>query len=48
MIINDGMKKKGLDKEANELLFECLQIMLKCHELIVSTLGSQGKEGKGE
>ncbi|HIU80675.1 MAG TPA: hypothetical protein IAC67_07160 [Candidatus Coproplasma excrementipullorum] len=48
VIINDGMKKKGLDKEANELLFECLQIMLKCHELIVSTLDSQGKEGKGE
>ena len=38
VIINDGMKKKGLDREANELLFECLQIMLKCDELIISTL----------
>lgn len=38
VIINDGMKKKGLDREANELLFECLQIMLKCDELIISSL----------
>ncbi len=38
VIINDSMKKKGLDREANELLFECLQIMLKCDELIISTL----------
>ena len=38
VIINDSMKKKGLDREANELLFECLQIMLKCNELIISTL----------
>ena len=34
VIINDGLKNNGLDKEANELLFECLQIMLKCCSLI--------------
>lgn len=41
VIINDGMKKKGLDREANELLFECLQIMLRCDELIISTLNKE-------
>ena len=45
VIINDGMKKKGLDREANELLFECLQIMLKCDELIVATLNKSGDGG---
>ena len=38
VIINDAMKRKGLDGEANELLFECLQIMLRCDELIINTL----------
>ena len=38
VIINDGMKRKGLDREANQLLLECLQIMLKCDELIIATL----------
>lgn len=38
VIINDAMKKKKLDDEAKELLFECLQIMLKCDQLIISTL----------
>ena len=45
VIINDGMKKKGLDREANELLFECLQIMLKCDELIVATLNKSEDGG---
>ena len=43
VIINDGMKKKGLDREANELLFECLQIMLRCNELITAALNSPEK-----
>lgn len=38
VIINDGIKNKGLDGEANELLFECLQIMIKCCGLIRETL----------
>lgn len=48
VIINDGMKKKGLDREANELLFECLQIMLRCCQLIVSTLGGNSQSDAGE
>ena len=48
VIINDGKKKKGLDREANELLFECLQIMLRCCQLIVSTLGGNSQSGAGE
>ena len=36
------MKKKGLDREASELLFECLQIMLRCDELIVRSLSGEG------
>ena len=42
VIINDAMKKKGLDREASELLFECLQIMLRCDELIVRSLSGEG------
>ena len=45
LIINDGMKKGGLDREANELLFECLQIMLRCDELIISALRGTGDSG---
>lgn len=30
VIINDGIKNKGLDGEANELLGECLQIIIAC------------------
>ncbi len=44
VIINDAMKKKSLDKEGNELLFECLQIMLKCCRLICESLKSKGAD----
>ncbi|MGN0818183.1 MAG: hypothetical protein ACI4L9_04360 [Candidatus Coproplasma sp.] len=40
VIINDGLKNKGLDREANELLFECLQIMLRCCGLIREKLSA--------
>jgi hypothetical protein len=38
LICNEGIKKKHLDKEDNELLFECLQVMLKCCEVITAKL----------
>ena len=38
VIINDALKKKLLDAEGSQLLFECLQIMLRCDELIVAAL----------
>jgi hypothetical protein len=41
LICNEGIKKKSLDKEDNELLFECLQVMLKCCEVIITKLKSQ-------
>ncbi len=44
VIINDGLKKKTLDDEAKELLFECLQIMLKCDRLIISSLEGDKKD----
>lgn len=44
VIINDGLKKKSLDGEAKELLFECLQIMLRFDELIICTLKGEKKD----
>jgi hypothetical protein len=41
LICNEGIKKKSLDKDDGELLFECLQIMLKCCEVILAYLKKQ-------
>jgi hypothetical protein len=38
LICNEAIKKKSLDKEDNTLLFECLQIMLKCCDIIIAAL----------
>ncbi len=38
VIVNDGIKNKTLDSEAKELLIECLQIMLRCCDLIEHSL----------
>ncbi len=38
VIVNDGIKRGALDKQANELLSECLEIILKCTEVIKTQL----------
>ncbi len=38
VIINDGIKKKSLDKEAAELIGECLEIICACCENIKTSL----------
>lgn len=42
LICNEGLKKKSLDREDNQLLAECLQIMLDCCDIVISTLKSGG------
>jgi hypothetical protein len=41
LICNEGIKKHSLDKDDNELLFECLQVMLKCCSLIKDILSKK-------
>ncbi len=38
VIVNDAMKRKTLDGEANELLGECLQIIIACCSNIKNSL----------
>lgn len=38
VIVNDAIKKKTLDSEANELLGECLQIIISCCSNIKNSL----------
>ncbi len=42
VIINDGIKKKALDKEAVTLLNECLEIIAACCNNIKNSLLGQG------
>lgn len=41
VIINDGLKNKGLDREAGVLLGQCIEIMQRSCSLIVSTLSEE-------
>jgi hypothetical protein len=41
LICNEAIKKHSLDKDDNQLLFECLQVMLKCCEIIKATLSKE-------
>lgn len=41
VICNEGLKKKSLDKEDGEMLMQCLEIMLKCCELIKTELNKK-------
>jgi hypothetical protein len=38
VIVNEANRRHSLDKQDNELLFECLQILLKCCQLILDKL----------
>ncbi len=38
VIVNDGIRRGSLDKEANELLRECLEIIVRCAEVIKAQL----------
>lgn len=38
VLVNDGLKKGALDKEANVLLNECVEILSKCCRVIVDNL----------
>lgn len=42
VIVNDGIKRGALDRQANELLSQCLQIIIKCTEVVKAQL--LGKE----
>lgn len=41
VIINDALKKDGLDSEGTELLKECLEIIFACCENVKKSLGEQ-------
>lgn len=38
LICNEALKKRSLEKEDNQLLSECLQIMFRCCDLIAASL----------
>ena len=38
VIVNDGIKRGTLDRQANELLSQCLEIMIKCTQVIKAQL----------
>lgn len=38
VIVNDGIKRGTLDRQANELLQQCLEIIIKCAEVIKAEL----------
>lgn len=38
VIVNDALKKGALDKQSNELLSECVEILLKCCKIVKSKL----------
>ena len=38
VIVNDGIKRGALDRQANELLQQCLEIIIKCAEVIKAEL----------
>lgn len=41
VIVNDAIKKGGLKKDDNELLAECMEILLKCCRTVKSVLGDK-------
>ncbi len=38
VIVNDALKKKGFESESIALLDECLEVMIKCCDVICATL----------
>lgn len=38
LICNEALKKRSLEKDDNQLLSECLQIMFRCCDLIAASL----------
>ena len=43
LIVNDAVKNGGLAAEDKVTLTECIQILLKCCDLLISSLTGEGK-----
>lgn len=46
VIINDALKKRNLESGNIELLDECLEVMIKCCDVIVAMLSKPGQPKK--
>lgn len=44
VIVNDAVKKRAFDKDNEELLDECLEVMLRCCTVIIATLKNKKRK----